>query len=132
MDESLMNHDPYLALHYGEDKHQYLNAMSPPVFMTSLHTMDTIEDYYNVPKGAYLYGRYGNPTVELAEKKIAAMERGKRAFLYASGMAAATAAVMAVCSSGSHVICVHNAYNVLQSFLRDYTRKDLNISVSFL
>ena len=132
MDESLMNHDPYLALHYGEDKHQYLNAMSPPVFMTSLHTMDTIEDYYNVPNGAYLYGRYGNPTVELAEKKIAAMERGKRAFLYASGMAAATAAVMAVCSSGSHVICVHNAYNVLQSFLRDYTRKDLNISVSFV
>lgn len=132
MDKTFMNHDPYLALHYAENKQDYLKAMSPPVFMTSLHALDTIEDYYDVPKGAYLYGRYGNPTVELAEKKIAALERGERAFLYASGMAAATSAVMAVCRSGSHVVCVHNAYGPLQAFLRDYASTDLDITVTFV
>ena len=132
MDTNLMEHDPYIALHYAENKQQYLNAMAPPIFMTSLHKLDTIEDYYDVPKGAYLYGRYGNPTVEMAEKKIAALERGERAFLYASGMAAATAAVMAVCRTGSHVVCVHNVYGPLQAFLRDYCSTDLDISVTFV
>lgn len=60
------------------------------------------------------------------------MECGERAFLYASGMAAATSAVMAVCSSGSHVVCVHNAYGPLQAFLRDFTSKSLDISVTFV
>ena len=130
MDANLLNRDPYLALHYAENKEQYLNAMSPPIFLTSLHKLDTIEDYYNPPKGSFLYGRYGNPTVDIAEKKIAALERGKRAFLYASGMAAATAAVMAVCRSGSHIVCVHNAYGPLLNFLGDYTAPDLDITVT--
>lgn len=126
-------HVSNLLQHYGEeDKSRYLKSMSPPIFMTSLHIQDTIEDYYDVPKGDYLYGRYGNPTVEIAEKKIAALECGERAFLYASGMAAATSAVMAVCSSGSHVVCVHNAYGPLQAFLRDFTSKSLDISVTFV
>ncbi len=132
MSKDFMNYDSYIALHHAENKQDYLKAMSPPVFMTSLHALDTIEDYYNVPKGAYLYARYGNPTVVMAEKKIAALERGERAFLYASGMAAATSAVMAVCRSGSHVICVHNAYGPLQAFLKDYCSSDLDITVTFV
>lgn len=124
--------DEYVEAHVGEDRKRYLNSMAPPVFMTSLHALDTIEDYYNVPEGAYLYGRYGNPTVETCEKKIAALEHGKRAFLYASGMAAATSAVLAVCSTGSHVVCVHNAYGPLQSFLSDYCKPDLGMDVTFV
>lgn len=132
MDATPLNHDPYLALHYAEPKELYLNAMAPPVFLTSLHKLNTIEDYYHPPAGSFLYGRYGNPTVDIAEKKIAALERGQRAFLYASGMAAATSAVMAVCRSGSHIVCVHNAYGPLQAFLGDYASSDLDISVTFV
>ncbi|MCI8417859.1 MAG: PLP-dependent transferase [Lachnospiraceae bacterium] len=124
--------DAYIALHYGENNKEYLRAVVPPIYMNSLHTFARIEDYYNVPQGAYLYGRYNNPTVEIVERKIAALEQGKRAFLYASGMAAATAAVMAVCRSGDHVVCVHNAYGPLQSFLIDYCSKDLDITVTFV
>lgn len=124
--------DEYIEAHIGEDRERYLNSMAPPVFMTSLHALSCIEDYYDLPEGQYIYGRYGNPTVEICEKKIAALEHGERALLYASGMAAATAAVLAVCSSGSHVICVHNAYGPLQSFLTDYCAKDLGIDVSIV
>ena len=126
------NEDAYIALHYAENNKEYLRAVVPPIFMNSLHTFERIEDYYNVPEGAYLYGRYSNPTVEIVERKLAALEQGKRAFLYASGMAAATAAVMAVCRSGDHVVCVHNAYGPLQSFLIDYCSKDLDITVTFV
>ncbi|MDO4810119.1 MAG: PLP-dependent aspartate aminotransferase family protein [Eubacteriales bacterium] len=129
---SLFESDEFIEEHVGEDRERYLNSMAPPVFMTSLHALDCIEDYYDVPAGTYLYGRYGNPTVEICEKKIAGLEHGKRAFLYASGMAAATSAVLAVCSAGSHVICVHNAYGPLQSFLNDYCAKDLGMEVTMV
>ena len=124
--------DRIITARYADHNERFLNAVVPPVFMTSLHVFDKIEDYYDLPKGAFIYGRYSNPTVAIVEEKICALERGKRAFLYASGMAAASSAVMATCKAGDHVVCVHNAYGPLQEFLNDYCRTDLDIGVTFV
>lgn len=124
--------DSFAALHAGEHPEQYLNAVNPPVFLTSLHTLGTIEEYGHSPEGTFLYGRYGNPNERIAEEKIAALEHGKQGFLYATGMAAATAAVLAVCRTGSHVVCVHNAYGPLQEFLEVFCRENMKIEVTFV
>ena len=99
--------DDLLAMtHVGEDPHKYMKAVTPPVFMTSLHVFDTVKDYFSVDifKDEYYYGRASNPTVTILEKKMAALEHGSRAVVFSAGMAACAAAILAVCKAGSHII----------------------------
>ena len=58
------------------------------------------------------------------EDKIAALEHGTGALAFASGIAAATTAVLTACKAGSHVVCLHNAYGPLKDFLSKYCRAD--------
>ena len=55
MDESLMNHDPYLALHYGEDKHQYLTKLNNvKAIRQKLNIQDCIYFSFEDLKDAYV------------------------------------------------------------------------------
>ncbi len=134
MEEWLMD-DRLVATHLGDTYENYLGAVVPPVFLNSLHVFPSVEDYYNADRlqeGTYIYGRSGNPTVHLVERKIAALEHGVRALCFASGMAAASTAVLAVCKAGSHVICVRNAYGPLKEFLSNYCVPQLGMEVSYV
>ena len=98
--EEYLQDDRFIMTHYGDDYNKYMGAVVPPVFMNSLHVFSSVEDYYaadRLQEEEFIYGRSGNPTVRLVEKKIAAMEHGKKALCFASGMAAASTAVMVVC-----------------------------------
>lgn len=124
-----------IATHYGEEYEHYYNAVVPPVFMNSLNVFESLDDYYDFDrrdKHKYCYGRVQNPTVRILEDKIGALEHGVGALAYASGMAAATAAVLTVCRAGSHVICVRNAYGPLKSFLSGYAKEHMDITVTYV
>jgi cystathionine gamma-synthase len=56
------------------------------------------------------YGRYGNPTQSAAERKLAELDGGERALLFASGMAAVTTTLMTLLSSGDHVIISRDSF----------------------
>lgn len=103
-----------LALtHTGDEYGKYLHAVVPPVFLNSLHVYDSVEEYNGVDifsDDSFVYGRDGNPTVRILERKIAALEHGSRAVVFASGMAAFTAAVFATCKAGSHILCMRDVY----------------------
>ena len=89
-----MNQDLLTVTHLGENPDKYMNAVVPPVFMNSLHVFDTYEKQSTVNlKEDFVYGRTANPTTTILEKKIAALEHGKKAVAFSSGMGAATAAV---------------------------------------
>ena len=99
--------------HMGEDALP-LNAVSPPIFQTSIFCFKSFDDF----KGAladepshFIYSRGNNPTVNLLEKKIAALEHGERAKLVSSGVAAISAAVMAFLKTGDHVVAVRDSYS---------------------
>lgn len=133
--EDYLSNDKLIATHYGDEYEKYFGAVVPPVFMNSLHVFPSLEEYYSTDRledGKYIYGRSGNPTVRMVEKKIAAMEHGVRALCFASGMAAASTAVLTLCRSGSHVICVRNAYGPLKEFLTKYCVEHMNMSVTFV
>lgn len=124
-----------IETHYGEEYEHYYNAIVPPVFMNSLNVFPTIDAYFDsdkTDKHVYCYGRVQNPTVRILEDKIAALEHGERAFVFSSGMAAATAAVMAVCHAGSHIVCVRNVYGPLKIFLTEYCAQHLQITCTFV
>jgi len=114
--------DEFICTRYGEDNDGYLNAIVPPIYMTSLHTFPTVEDHihYSQDSGRFIYGRVSNPTVELVEKKIAALERGAGAKCFASGMGAISSAIMSAIKADSHIICIENVYGPTRTFIDSY------------
>lgn len=127
--------DLLVTSHYGEEYDRYYNAIVPPVFMNSLNVFDNIDEYYDsdkTDKHNYVYGRVQNPTVRILEDKVGALEHGIGALAFASGMAAATTAVLTVIKHGSNVVCVPNAYGPLKNFLETYCKDHMGITTTYV
>ena len=124
-----------ITSHYGEEYEKYYNAIVPPIFMNSLNVFDEIDDYFNArthDKHTYVYGRVQNPTVRILEDKVAALEHGVAAFAFASGMAAATTAVLSVVKTGDHIVCIRNAYGPLKNFVENYCSAHLGTTLTYV
>lgn len=121
--------------HTGDEYNRYMNAVVPPIFMNSLHAFDTVEEYEGVDifaDDSFVYGRDGNPTVHILERKLAELEHGSRAVVFASGMAAFTAAVMATCKTGSHVICMRDIYMPVKRMFANVFGPKFQMTVTFV
>lgn len=121
--------------HLADENDKYLGAVVPPVFLNSLHVFNTYEEYAGVDAladGQFIYGRNANPTVRIAERKIARLERGKKAAIFSSGMAAATSAIMATCRAGSHIVCLRDVYQPVKRFLHGVCVPRLKMSVTYV
>ena len=124
-----------ITSHYGEEYEKYYNAIVPPIFMNSLNVFDEIDDYFNArthDKHTYVYGRVQNPTVRILEDKVAALVHGVAAFAFASGMAAATTAVLSVVKTGDHIVCIRNAYGPLKNFVENYCSAHLGTTLTYV
>ncbi|HEY0484270.1 MAG TPA: PLP-dependent aspartate aminotransferase family protein [Kofleriaceae bacterium] len=87
-------------------------AVVPPIHLATTYARDA--DY--ATRGI-TYGRDENPTPVVAERVLAALEGGAAALTFASGMAAATAAIRAVCRPGDHVVSPRIGYYALRAWL---------------
>jgi len=105
-----------ICAHEGDDYDRHLGAIVPPIFQNSLFTRKTADH-------GYTYTRVANPTTEIAEKKIAALEEAESARCFSSGMAAITAALMSVMEKDCHIVCPLNVYPPTKSFLETYMAK---------
>jgi cystathionine gamma-synthase len=116
------------AVHAGEDRRKPYGALTTPIVQTSTYTFeDTAEILEFMERktarraGADLdlreeYGRYGNPTQSVAERKLAALEGGERALLFATGMSAITTTMLALLSSGDHLVMAFDCYRRTREF----------------
>lgn len=117
------DHISFILNDLGEDREQYFNAMSPPVFQTSNFVFPDMEAFRkNVQNELkhHVYTRGNNPTVEILRKKIAALEGTEDALVFASGSAAIAAAIMSCVAEGDHVICVRHPYSWTSALLHTY------------
>jgi len=116
-------HRETLLQHLGEEDKAF-GAVTPPIVQTSLFVYDDVESFVTrddaAQEGSYCYSRVGNPNNRMLEKKLAMLEGTDTARVFSSGMAAISAAIMAVVESGAHVVCVDTAYGPTQQFFRDY------------
>ena len=90
-----------------------IEPMATPIVQTSLFAFESLEAL--VEAGARenkhtVYTRGQNPTVEVLEKKLAALERGEACKAFGSGMAAISAVIMGLLSTGDHILFVNNTY----------------------
>jgi cystathionine beta-lyase len=105
--------DKKICMHFEDDRERFEGAVVPPIFQNTLFTyptFDILSDALQSEHSFYVYGRGTNPTVEIVEKKIAALERGEACKCFSSGMAAVSAAIINSVKSGDHVLCVSNLY----------------------
>jgi cystathionine beta-lyase/cystathionine gamma-synthase len=93
-----------ICIHAGQVPDPSTGAIITPIYQTSTYVQDALGTH----KG-YEYARTQNPTRSAFEANIAAIENGKAAFGFASGMAA-TGAVMTLLESGDHVVVTDNTY----------------------
>jgi cystathionine beta-lyase/cystathionine gamma-synthase len=107
--------------HLAED-YSFKGAVVPPIFQNSLFVyddMDTWEDR-DKSKDKFVYTRVSNPTTEIVEKKLAALEGTERCRLFGSGMGAISAAVMSACEAGKHIVCTDAAYGPTKALIKEY------------
>lgn len=127
----------YICTHLGEENiaDQNFGAVVPPLYATSLHVFKSAEDLLGfdseAPEKQYLYGRVDNPTVNLLEKKLAALEGAEGALCFASGMAAISSAVLHCVKPGDHLVSVSNAYGPARRFF-DSMLKKIGVEVSYV
>ncbi len=119
-----------ICIHWGEDPERYMGSVVPPIFQNSLFTAPSV-DARSRKSGRYIYTRESNPTTDILNRKIAALEGAEEARCFASGMAAISAAVMSQLRSGDHVVCVKNVYYPARALLQDYLNR-FGVEVSFV
>jgi cystathionine beta-lyase/cystathionine gamma-synthase len=125
-----MEHDlklETLLQHLGEETPFPYGSVTPPIVQTTLFTAPSLrmrQEHGGLNDAGYVYTRESNPTVRLAEQKLAALEQTEDALCFASGMAAIASAILTFTRAGDHVICVESAYPptrmLLESWLTRY------------
>ncbi|MCU0317040.1 MAG: PLP-dependent aspartate aminotransferase family protein [Fimbriimonadaceae bacterium] len=123
-----------LIQHLGEEDH-VMGAVVPPLFQNSLFVFKSLDEFrgcFTTDLGCrHHYSRVSNPTLDLLESKLAALEGTERAKVFGSGMAAISAVIMACSHQGSHVVCADTVYGPTKMLLEDYLTK-FGVSVTFV
>ncbi|MEM1347958.1 MAG: aminotransferase class I/II-fold pyridoxal phosphate-dependent enzyme [Myxococcota bacterium] len=103
--------------HYPEHGH---GEITVPISATATYLFENTQQLHDFFQGKIHreeYGRYGNPTVDVAEAKIAALEGAESCALFASGMSAITTTLLAMLRSGSHVVMTNDCYRRTRQFV---------------
>jgi O-acetylhomoserine (thiol)-lyase len=102
-----------LALHHGYTSEETTKAAAVPIYQTTSFTFDDTQhgaDLFDLKVPGNIYTRIMNPTTDVLEQRVAAMEGGIAGLAVASGMAAITYAVQCICSTGDNILSTTQLY----------------------
>lgn len=127
------------AIHAGEESLAHINEKSgipllPPIYQNSTFRFTSAEEcaeaFINEESG-YVYTRWGNPTQQLLEQKLAVLEAGEAALATASGMGAVSTALLTALPNGGHVVAMETLYSATHHLLNEELRS-LGIETTFV
>ncbi len=115
-----------LAVRAGQhrtNEHEHSEAL----FLTSSFTYNSAQEaaqsFDGTLFGANIYSRFSNPTIQMFEERLAALEQGERCVAAASGMAAILSVALAFLAAGDHVICSRAVFGTTTSVFEKYLTK---------
>ena len=119
------------AVHGGEQRVKPGHTITTPVFQTSTYTFKDSRELVDYMEARLWgeevdreeYGRYGNPTIAAAERKLADLDGAEAACLFSSGMAAVTSTLLTLLSAGSHVIMTDDCYRRTRGFVTKFLKR---------
>ncbi len=111
------------AVHAGEAHIKPEFSITDPIFSTATYTFENSEAILEYLKNRHTreeYGRYGNPSEKVVERKLAELEGGETAVLFASGMAAVAGDLVSKVRAGGEGGLIHEWYHRTREFCREY------------
>lgn len=122
-----------LALHAGHEPDATTNSRAVPIYATTSYTFNDTDHaaaLFGLTEFGNIYSRLMNPTVDVLEKRIAALEGGVTGLCFASGQAAITAAILTLTHSGQNIVSSTSLYGGTWTLFTQ-TFKQLGIEVRF-
>jgi O-acetylhomoserine (thiol)-lyase len=122
-----------LAVHAGQEKDPTTNARAVPIYATASYLFDSTEhaaDLFALKEFGNIYSRLMNPTNDVLEKRLTALDGGAAGLAFASGQAAITAALLTICHSGQNFISATSLYGGTWTLFTQ-TLSKLGIEVRF-
>lgn len=128
------------AIHAGEERDKPFHSLTIPIVQTAVFTFrDTADmvayqtealDNRHKPPEREEYGRYGNPTQQAVERKLAQLDGGEAALLFSTGMCAITTTLLTLLSPGDHMILTGDCYRRTRQFCQTFlTRFGVGVTV---
>ncbi len=102
-----------LQAHAGQIPDPATKSRAVPIYMTTSYTFDSVHDaaqVFALEKEGNIYTRIMNPTTDVLEKRLAALESGAAGLAFASGMAAISAAILNVAVAGDEILSAQSLY----------------------
>src|SRR5215475_13090688 len=114
------------VIHGGQKPDPLTGAIMPPIYATSTY----VQSSPGVHKG-YEYSRTANPTRDALQASVANLEGGAAGFAFASGLAA-SATILDLLDSGSHIIAMHDLYGGSYRLFENVRKRSAGHQVSFV
>lgn len=128
-------HFETLQLHAGqENPDPATGARAVPIYQTTSYVFENSAQAagrFALTEGGNIYTRIMNPTNDVFEKRMAALEGGKAALAFASGSAAITASILNIARCGDHIVSANTLYGGTFNLFA-HTFKNFGIEVTFI
>ncbi len=111
------------AVHAGENHQRVSGPVAIPIVQTSTFTFESVAEMKRWAEGRSkvdIYTRYGNPTLRVAEEKLAALEEAEAGLVTASGMAAIATTLLTLAGAGDEIISTCHLYGGTYRLMRDW------------
>ena len=135
MSEERKYHFETLQLHVGqEEADPATDARAVPIYQTTSYVFKSCQhaaDRFGLKDAGNIYGRLTNPTEDVLEKRLAALEGGVAALAFASGAAAVTTAVQGLVNAGQHIVAATTIYGGTFN-LFEHTLPDFGVTTTFV
>ena len=121
-------------IHTGAQPDPVTNARATPIYQTTSYVFNNADHAANLfalAEFGNIYTRIQNPTQDVVEQRLAALEGGTGGLLVSSGMSAVTLAVLNIANAGDHIVSSASIYGGTYNLFR-YTLEKLGISVTFV
>ena len=123
-----------LGLHAGYTPDPATGSRAVPIYQTTSYVFDDTQhaaDLFALKKFGNIYTRLMNPTTDVLEKRVAALEKGVAAVATSSGQAAETLTILSLASKGDEIVSSSSLYGGTYTLL-NYTLRDLGIDTIFV
>ncbi|GAA3572726.1 bifunctional o-acetylhomoserine/o-acetylserine sulfhydrylase [Amycolatopsis ultiminotia] len=121
-------------IHSGAAPDPATGARATPIYQTTSYVFRDTQhgaDLFSLAEPGNIYTRINNPTQDVLEQRVAALEGGVAALAFASGSAATTAAILNLANAGDHFVSSPSLYGGTYNLFH-YTLPKLGIEVSFV
>ena len=123
-----------MAVHAGQEVDPVTGSRAVPIYQTTSYVFENSkqgENRFGLTEGGNIYTRLMNPTSDVFEKRMAALEGGTAALATASGSAAITYSILNIAKAGDHIVAAGTLYGGTHNLFA-HTLRDLGITTTFV